>query len=490
MDDQTKLRLPLPDFTSWEDLCFASQEITAQAISHLLSGFSPRLPKRAADVEIFCTHFRPHLDEYLAMLLFRSCLPREKWHMPIQETVIQDAKHDKKVCADWEKACVFGLGNVQTGGANPLLVFDEHTQAGRSKDASSAIALVTKELFGSQRLPQALFFLSREIDIVDACGGAHPKHLTTYLVRLHDASDSPLSYTSLQKQTIIEACLIAIIKATDLGIRFWENSFWHEAALCSLQNAACSSPLRTDQAFEKALLTLSHNIDTFRQPFFSAQLTKQSDLFFASKGQRIFQCIVIPFIAALLPLVFGETNGAIFSNALWNARLLGQMRYNDVYDALESQLGSEPKDCEITSSVGHIIFRETKANSENDPWIIDMTPAHGMGSVRQALISFTRKYHKDCAYVLLRNSETNTLVLSRGHGVPMEQWNALIKWLLEWEGSSDADEEPGCWHEVTSASGVHADFILNGNAAHRYVPPTKLNAEILKEWIESYCAPR
>ncbi|MBQ7584854.1 MAG: hypothetical protein IJU40_01220 [Desulfovibrionaceae bacterium] len=491
MDTYLNLRLPGLEQPPLSDTFSYVKHFSAHILAtRILKDRRFTLPSQAKEIELFATHMRPHLDEYMAMLLFRSCLDESQWNLPLEETILKDAVDDQQVRTAWEKACVFGLGKVHSCGAEPLLIFDEHSQQGDPKTDSSAVALVYHALFDHRFLPQPLFILCREVDLLDACGGAHPKHLSTYLARLHDFSDSsildPLSVND--KQAVIEACLIASVWASSQQVAFWENKFWQSQVLDSLQESANNSPLRLTDGFESALETLKRNLTHFRQPSFPANLSKDSKLCFNSQGKRVFQCLVIPFLIPLLPLVWGEI-GQRFVNILWNTRLMSQIRYNNILQLFEEHLGSDPSDSDIETTGGKIGFRIChKALGQLSPaiWVLAFAPKVNKGNVRQAMISYVRKHNADCALTIIFDQEYGSMVLSRGGGFPAEVWQDLVNWLLQWEGSSDVEDQPGCWHALTNPLGKHADFVLNGNATHRYAPPSKLTPDVLIDWLNRY----
>ncbi|MBO4369629.1 MAG: hypothetical protein J5803_05980 [Desulfovibrio sp.] len=462
----------------------------SQRLHDCIKNCKPSIPKEVEKLTHICTHQRPHLDEYMAILLFVSCLPESIRRLPLEETVMTHATEDSAVREKWSTAAVFGLGGVQTGGAKPLLIFDEHVQNGQKNTASSAVSLVARSLFGRSLLPKPLFQILREIDIIDAFGGAHPKHLSNYILRMHDYAESgQFSLGVNEKKAVIDAALLALLEASKKAIPFWQESIWKERAISSFKDHCCASALRQQAGFEQAQTHLLQNLLAFRQPLFPPLSSEQCSLTFATGSYRLRQTILIPYLAALLPLVWGETCGTMIMDILWDARLLTQMHYASVLRALEAHFNAETDNEDIATEIGNIAFRKVPVSSGNAgmlSWVIEITPKKGISNARQALISFARKHNNDRAVTLLRNTETKSLVISRGHGIPKEQWDALIDWLVDWEGSSDTEGNPGCWHVVTNASGERADFILNGNAAHRYVPESRVTIDHIADWIQRH----
>lgn len=489
MADLTNLRVSTTNTVPTETIPSYVCTTAADVLADILKDTPITLPNEAQDVELLCTHLRPHLDEYMGVLLFRSCLNASKHTLPLEETVINNATHDNMVLEHWNHAAVFGMGGVQNGGAHPLLLFDEHVHPGKNQHAFSSVALVVQTLFGKRPLPKSLFTLIREIDLIDGCGGAHPKHLSTYIIRMHDCLENKaLSYEGSYKQAAVEACIIAFLKAQECQIPFWQEDFWRDRALGSLHIHAKNTSLRHQPGFEQALSQLQHNIAAFRQPRLPAVPQNSKTFSLPTPGRRFFQTILIPYAAALCPLVWGDTANVLMS-LLWDSRLLSQMNYSLVLQTLEEQLGSEPENGEIDTAIGRILFRHVHTNVGNaamTPWILEIQPKSGISNVRQAVISFVRKHNNDNAITVLRNTETKTLVLSRSSGIPQKQWKDLVEWLVNAEGCSDTEGNPGCWHVVKNTQGMPADFILNGNAAHRYVPPTQLTVDSLAQWVAEH----
>ncbi|MBR4742338.1 MAG: hypothetical protein IK079_05530, partial [Desulfovibrio sp.] len=367
---------------------------------------------------------------------------------------------------------VVGIGGVHNGGATPLLLFDEHP----SHDSSS-LALVTKTLFGRRHLPKSLFLLIQEIDLIDACGGAHPKHLSSYINRLHDFAQqiSSLQNTDLPnaKAALIDSYLITMLWAKNEQIPYFDPKFWLPKAQLSLEEAAQHASFANREDFQPTVDDILQKIQKLRQPYFKNQ---NKNLIFHPKA-KVYQSLLVPYLTALTPLLWGEKIASFCNDILWQIRILSQMHYNIALKTLNPTLGSSPKPGTYSTPIGDIELLKI-----NDLWILDIHQNKTMGSIRQSLISYMNQYLNSNGYLILRNSEINNVILSMGKATSMEQWNKLVQFLVAEEGSTDTDP-PGCWHVVRNAKGDLADFILNGNAAHSYVPKSKLTAERLAAWL-------
>ena len=442
------------------------------------------LPQAANDIALLICHLRPHLDEYLAMLLFRSCLPSAKWDLPTKETILYSTDFDKEVYTDWQKACVFGLSNLHASYAKPLLLFDEHNATGGPKKDSSAVALVYHRLFNKGYLPKPLFFICREIDLLDACGGGHPKHLATYLTRLHDFADGTTlpKLSSGEKQALIEAAIFCILWANLKQFNFWDQKFWRPRVLESLKECTQLSPLRQSSEFSLAVDTVKKNLEHFRQPFFASERYAEAHLCFKVTMPRVLQTLCIPYIVPLLPLVWGDI-GHTFGQILWNVRLQGQMQYLHICDVFNKNVGLNLEDGDYTTSIGNLSVRHIAQRQGHPILLVDLNSTINKNNVRSAVLSYVHKT-TNCALIINRDAETGILVITRCREVPYPLWVKLVDWLIASEGVS-SEETPGCWHIMCNDSGTYADFILNGNASHRYVPRTKLTIDMLADWLKA-----
>src|SRR3712207_4079018 len=90
--------------------------LTDKAAEYLHGIFVPTLrPQPHAAVERLertIVHTAPHLDEYFAELLFRSCLGANKWGCDIIEQSIFSASDDLGCKHLWPSAAVLGIGST------------------------------------------------------------------------------------------------------------------------------------------------------------------------------------------------------------------------------------------------------------------------------------------------------------------------------------------------------------------------------------------
>jgi len=103
------------------------------------------------------------------------------------------------------------------------------------------------------------------------------------------------------------------------------------------------------------------------------------------------------------------------------------------------------------------------------------------------LISFLYKANKGLGFIILNNPRSNNVVLNKGNNIPYSMWKGLINKLVQLEGQSNVNEGdvPGCWYVQENKDRIIADWILNGNQAHRYCPRTSIDADSLVELISN-----
>ena len=139
--------------------------------------FSPDCCKKWKYILMHC---QPHVDEYLSSFFLRACLPASMDKFMVGETILFSKDHDIEAQRIWPEAAVLGVGNTINGGANALLLFDEHAVNQDSAEEGSLIMLMKHYLLGSQRLPKPFYDMVREINYIDQYGTSHPKSLAVY----------------------------------------------------------------------------------------------------------------------------------------------------------------------------------------------------------------------------------------------------------------------------------------------------------------------
>ncbi len=470
-------------------------------VRRLLRNTRAELPPQAASVERLLAHKHPHLDEYMAMLLFKAALPKSRDGLPLGEIVLRSLDNDAEARAAWPSSAIFGMGGTNTGGARGLLVFDEHIRPGQEQEAGSVTMLVRQQLFGAQALPTPLSKLCRETDHIDAYGNAHFKHLGNYIKRVHEAeflfpdkaaADGADSVLPGWKQALAEACIAAVLCALQEKKRFMTAGYWREPVVASLNRYATQTRLREDADFGQAFQKLKRNICGFKgaklrikQPDGSLQQLQSGPS--GKDGQQDpWQLLVMPYIAALCQEYWGEDLGQLILSLFWEARILGDMGYAKIYGALEQLVAAGESEQSADTPVGTIHFRQVDSQAPDAtgtlrrPWILELRPAGRLANCRAPLTSYLKNNNGGVGYTLVYPAEAGGVVLSKGAATDPEEWQKLVAHMLESEGNAD-EGQGGCWHVVQNANGHLADYLLNGNPAHQYVPRTRLTAASLAE---------
>lgn len=465
-----------------------------RVVSEMLEASKAELPSGTADVERLLTHKHPHLDEYVAMLLFKAALPESQWGLPLEEFVLRSASDDAQAKELWPSSAVFGMGGIHTGGARGLVVFDEHSKPGQNRTANSVTMLVRQRLFGKQEISKPLHQICRETDHIDAYGQAHFKHLGNYIKRLHEAEflfSGNLAYGGdaedllpRWKQALVEGCIAALACAIQEKKRFLSASYWREPAVASLSWYAEHTRLRDDEDFAYAFNRLKRNVCGFKGARLQMHQPDASRTNSAEGRGDPWQLLVMPYLAGLCLEYWGPEIGQRILFPFWEARILGDLGYAKVIRELEQVVAAGDKDNSVASTVGNIAFCKTGWQQPDPdgllrtPWIIELQPASRLANSRAALTSYLKNNNGGVGYTLVRSSDVGGVVLSKGAATDSGEWERLVTWLVETEGNADADQG-GCWHVVTSARGQLADYVLNGNPAHQYAPRTQLTAPSL-----------
>lgn len=491
------LKITSDDIKKNGGLLGAISYVSTRAVKEMLGGCTPTLPKALKYVQQILTHKNPHLDEYMAILLFKAALPEKYWSMPLDEVVLQSASYDQKAMAEWPQSAVFGMGAVHSGGATAALYYDEHPKPGQKKKENSATSLTWFLLFGKQQKPLEFIKVLGEVDHIDCNANAHHKHLANYIKQMHDnkfalgnLKDQTIfdTLTPRWKQAVIEACLTALLVGLKEKKNFWDFHYWRDPAEASLEHYRQHTLLKENPHFSRAWGQLRTKVLNFRGD--SLKTTDADGKCIPKcdkRGQPIPQLITVPYLAGLCQDIWGPEIGQMLLVHLWETRILTQMDYGKVAEEIKKALdtGQNEKNCQ--TPIGKLCFRKASTHIpcadgvKRTPWIIELKVSPAINDAK-AVASFIDKNNAGVGYVLLKNTRAGTTALYRRNGIPQAQWEQLIKLLQEREGNSDATP-PGCWHVTPNEHGRPAPFLLNGNMAHRYAPRTDLTAELLAEFV-------
>jgi hypothetical protein len=124
------------------------------------------------------THANPHLDEYVGDLLLTAALPQPLRAIPFEEQTIFSRDDDADCKLTWPSSVVLGMGASVSGGATPLVFFDEHSEDA-TRSAASCCQMAADALFA--RLPQSIRTLLHEANSIDQFGSAHDQNLSNII---------------------------------------------------------------------------------------------------------------------------------------------------------------------------------------------------------------------------------------------------------------------------------------------------------------------
>ena len=442
------------------------------------------------------THKNPHLDEYMAVLLFRALLPDGKRLIPLEECILSSADNDNVARAAWPDAAVIGLGGVHNGGAFPRILLDEHIKQGEKQKEMSATMLVWNKYLGAAPAPPALSSILREVDCIDANGGAHNKNLANYIKKLHETElilQSQGGKPKIQHQMDSawkEACVNACIAAALLGIKegrpIFSPEYWKTAACESLDFYKAHSALKGYILFNNAFSRLKGLVASIdreaTQHKTDLRIMRHDGTYQAVRaknGDSVRQYLLIPYITALCKEFWGAELGGIIMMPFWEVRIMEQMAFIQATKILKDEIFDIRKDYpDVNTAIGrlsvqHISKMRDQQGSfiEKAPMIVDLESKY---NARSALTSFINTQNDGLGYVIFRNAVKGNVVLSKGNKIPDSEWRKLTDALIQIEGNSDS-RKPGCWHVTPSDSGI-APFLVNGNAAHQYIPKSSITA--------------
>lgn len=473
-------------------------------------------------IERILTHAAPHIDEYMALMIIRAALPDDKKLMPLEETFLADAENDTRAQLTWPASILLGFGGIQDGGAQAGILFDEHESdetAGNIKESSVAMLVKNKLLKGNLSAP--LYNILREIDHIDANGNAGTHNLSTYVKRFHsldliqgaDSNGNIINnrMDTAWKEASVSACIISLIKAHDDKIPFMSKSYWEQHVKSditqSLEFYKKHSMVKNDPNFSKVFQKFfADTVDKFPAHLFqdnyfltvknkngSKTITKDAN------GNKLRQLMLIPYIASLCKIYWGEKLANIIMFPFWDT----QIQQNVVYQTCLNELNrviDEANGKPIINkrtSIGQVSvlysnkFIKCEVKDFNKQTVIKKCPVvlfdiSSNIAVRNAMLTILREKFNNAGYAVFRNLDKNnqSLVLSKGANIPVKSWEALIDELLRRDGSSDSRKRIGAWHKVTDRNGQLETFILNGNSAHHYVNRVKRTSNAFMKLID------
>ncbi|PIT04468.1 hypothetical protein TSA1_29700 [Bradyrhizobium nitroreducens] len=458
--------------------------------SVLGQSFKPLSQQAVDQLERIIIHTDPHLDEYFAQLLFRACLPREKWQCDLVEQSIFSETDDLGAKHLWPSAAVLGVGSTFGGGARPLFLFDEHV-SGQSKVAASCSQIVADKMLSS--VPSSVRSVLDEVNTIDEFGGGHPQNLNNLVKSMHEirflfdssASDGAQvrdNLTPQWKRAIVDACLVAVVFCQENRINLLDNpDLKREALISSLENYIVHSPHTDEPRFDDA-------VNRMRSIFGDQQRTFKQAILGTPAGKSTPQLLLISRICFACTHCWGEAIRDVIATHFWEGELQNQLHFYAVEDAVGAAVrGQKIKVSTQVGTITHNVLREIDVMAPDHRggplrrkrahvWVVTITPVAGVSRIHQAIQNYLNENNHGCGFILLKSPASGTAALFKGSHIPEEMWRRLVNTITSREGD--------CWHVIERSDGTIAPFILNGNKTHQYVPRTGLDDKALVELVK------
>jgi hypothetical protein len=478
----------------------------------LKSGWKEPPQDVLGSLERIIVHTEPHLDEYFAELLFRSCLPREKQKCEFIEQSVFSATNDLGCQHLWPSAAVLGIGSTAAAGVMPLFLFDEHV-SGQSKIAASCSQVVAEKMFNS--IPAAVATVLTEVNAIDEFGGGHPQNLNNLIKTLHEArfwfgkdtaDDTEMrdNLTPEWKRAIVDACLAAVITCVEDGIDLKSEPAAKRASLTSsldnyIQCSVHAGHPRFQDTANRIRSVFGDQVNVFRDAFLRNRRGPIND----AAGQPIPQLLILSRVCFACEHCWGTKLRDVITTHFWEQEFQKQLNFYAVEDTIKSLFATGKGRAvtpigaftrtglpEIMADVRTAGAQQQIQKKKRPVWVVSVTPAAGIFKPNQAISSFINKNNGGCGLILVRDTMVGTSALFKCSAIPQTQWQRLVSEIINKEGESNPSlagnesESSGCWYVPRDSGGGIAPFILNGNKSHQYVPRSGLDATALCELVK------
>ncbi len=439
----------------------------------------PKIPVSLVKLDRTISHTHPHLDEYFADLLFRSCLPSHKLDIDFMEMGIQTKGNDLLCQAYWPNAAVFGLGSAVSSGVNPLILFDEHVQNG-GRQAYSCSQLVAQDLnLGELRWP--LKQLLNEVNEIDAKGGAHAQHIgniikTAHQVRLtFENSRTNERYqewlTAEWKKSLMDASISAVAFCMVNSNDKLENSEEiKRSVVASLKYFADHTALKGEPSFSKVLSWMKNSYHNQKVVCSEARLSRGS------------QQLLLGKVCVSLEVAWGEQIARLIMMHFWEIIYHGQVCYLELLAGL-SDFFKDKKDGVYQSVYGvysgnfAVIPGMRLPGNQKGLMLIEAEPTPSMIAGNRPLGSALKVLNDGYGFVLIRDSFKCVSALFKGTKIDQDLWENLVDLLCS--------REQGQWHVVRNMkTGRYAPYILNGGAAHQHVVQSEIDMKSIASLLQ------
>jgi hypothetical protein len=506
------ITLQQQDISSSGGILAALADKSCECFASVLRGHLKPIPEHALrHLDRTIVHTDPHLDEYFAELLFRACLPSEKWQCPFEEQSIYSADSSLGGQLIWPTAATVGLPVAIGAGVRPLFFFDEHV-AGQKKIAPSVSQIVADQMLTS--IPSALAVMLSEMNAIDEFGGGHPQNLNNLIKTLHEArfffgqdpstgGDIRDGLTPEWKRAIVDVCLASVLKCLADGVDLLGDPAAKRAALASsLENYISHSIHSSHPRFLDAVQRIRSVFGDQARVFQEAVLQGRHGPLKDAQGNTTPQLLVLSRVCFACEHCWGQNIRDIIATHFWEQELQRQLNFFTVQQAVQS-LFSQPRPrlvtpagilrkaelppIEIQSPAGG--HHKQAPGKKRPVWVVSVSPASGVFKPNQAISNFINQNNDGCGLILIRDTVLGTSVLFKCSGIPDPKWRRLVDEIVKKEGKTvepgeGKPEDCGCWHVPVDSAGGMPPFIVNGNKAHQYVPRSALDGAVLCELVK------
>jgi hypothetical protein len=459
------------------------------------------LGSKERELRRIIVHVNPHLDEYVADLLFVAALPPDLRSVPFEEQTLYSLDNDSYSQLTWPTSAVFGFGGAVSGGAKPLVLFDEHTPNQARSDVSCC-QMVADALF--EKLPDSVRFLLREANAIDANAGAHDQNLSTLikdmpLVRFQLGTDPTTGeevtdfLSHEYKRAIVHACLVAVVYCLENGIDLENNVNEKVDALRpALERYTAKTQLRHDPAFQQVnsrqkSLALGQSV-VFRDAFLRNDRGALTD----DRGQRVPQLLLFSRIIFACHKCWGPGIADLIATHIFEVFYRAQFGFEKV-EAEIAALFAGRAGCRHSSigtvervSLPDIHVRadrrrlgKTEQFEGNLPLIVlGVVPAPGVIKANKAAMNYINEKNWGVGIVFMNDSAQGTKSIFKAQNLPNDKWDRFCRVLQ--------DREPKIWHRPIFDRGP-APYMLNGTASHKELDRSGLGFGDVLRILRSTC---
>jgi hypothetical protein len=451
------------------------------------------------------THANPHLDEYVADLLLTAALPRPLRAIPFEEQTIFSRDDDADCKLTWPSSVVLGMGASVSGGANPLVLFDEHSEDA-TRAAASCCQMAADALF--QRLPESLSTLLHEANSIDQFGSAHDQNLGNIIKDFHEvrfafardaASGEEVSdfLTPEWKRALVHACLTAVVYCLENGIDLRSEPEAKVQALSGPLELYRSNNLRRGHAMfksaderTKGLYLNAAQERVFKEAGLKAKVANRVVTQKDSSGQEVPQLLIASRVIYACRQCWGEGIATLIALHIFEVEYQAQLNFKAVFQEIKSMFDNRYS--EVNTPIGLLeqsslppvfIKGVRKQRGFATPFegsypliVIGVSPDPGVIKPNRAARSFINKEKSGLGIILVNDTTLGTKAVFKCDNTPYPKWAKLCAALQ--------DLEPNSWSWQQSA-GQGYDYILNGTRAHRHMEPSSLTFRTLARLLKS-----